>query len=199
MMKWAAIVLGLLFLTQERTWTRERKDGAKRDALHDASQQVRGDSGKWRDEPGLQHAPPIETKPAKTSLDDWADVLERKDFQLTADNESWLIFRGRQLDDNDRVWVERIERLENKVAVVIHQAKWQGRYFKTFTYYPVIAVNLGKLEEGKYEVQCVVKTPTFTQFDGDGKPTVNWPKDERPADSKPLEMKLSFTIAKGAR
>ena len=195
MMKWAAILL--LLLAQERTWTKERKEGDKRDALHGASQMVRGDSGKWRDEPGLQHAPPIETKPAKTSLDDWADQLLEKKADVSTADHAWLIFRTKQLDDNDRVWVERIERRENAITVVVHQAKWQGRYFKTFTYYPVIAVNLGKLEEGKYDVQCVVKTVTFTHFDGDGKALpANWPKEEKPADGKPVELKHSFTVVK---
>jgi hypothetical protein len=190
-------ILMLSLLAQERTWTRERKEGEKRDVLHGASQLVRGDSGRWRDEPELQHAPPIERKPAKTSLDDWADGLKEKDFPLTTADDSWLIFRTKQLDDNDRVWVERIERRESKITVVAHQAKWQGRYFKTFTYYPVIAVKLGKLEEGKYDVEWVVKPLTFSQFDGDGKPLpANGPKDERPAEAKPVELKLTFTVAK---
>lgn len=194
----AWILLPLLF-AQERTWTRELKDRAKRDGLHDGSQMVRGDSGKWRDEPQLQHAPPIGQKPAKMSLDDWADHLLERDFQLTPNDDHWLIFRTKQLDDNDRVWVERIERRENKLTVVVHQAKWQGRYQKTFTYYPVIAVNLGKLEPGKYDVQWTLKPHSFLKFEGDGKPTNNWPKDERPADLKPTELSLTFSVAKGAR
>jgi hypothetical protein len=197
---WAWIgLLSLPLAAQERDWTRERKEGEKRDALHDASQAVRGDSGRWRDEPELQLAPPIERKPAKTTLDDWADQLREKGAAPTADDDAWLIFRTKQLDDNDRVWVERIERRGNRITVVCHQAKWQGRYFKTFTYYPVIAVKLGKLEEGKYDVEWVVRPLTFTQFDGDGKPAAaNWPKDERPADPKPPGLKLSFAVAKGS-
>jgi len=197
-MRWT-ILLWLLLVAQERTWTRELKDRAKRDGLHDASQTVRGDSGKWNDEPRLQHAPPIGRKPAKVTLDDWADQLLAKEVPLTADDEAWLIFRTKQLDDNDRVWVERIERRENKVTVVVHQARWQGRYQKTFTYYPVIAVNLGKLEEGKYDVQWVVKPLAFVKFEGDGKPTGNWPKDEQLADQKPTEMNHSFGVVKPSR
>ena len=192
-------IASLPLLAQERSWTRELKDRAKRDGLHDASQLVRGDSGKWNDEPRLQHAPPIGRKPVKVTLDDWADQLLTKEFPLTADDEAWLIFRSKQLDDNDRAWVERIVRRENKITVVVHLAKWQGRYFKTFTYYPVIAVNLGKLEEGKYDVQWIIKTLTFKQFEGDGKPTGNWPKDEQPADQKPTEMSLTFAVGKGSR
>jgi hypothetical protein len=194
--------LGLASLSldaQERSWTRELKEGARRDLLHDSAQMVRGDSGKWNDEPRLQHAPPIEQKPARTSLDDWADQLLAKEFQPTPGDDNWLIFRTRQLDDNDRVWVARIERRENRFTVDVNQAKWQGRYQKTFTYYPVIAVNLGKLEPGKYEVQWRIQPLAFTKFDGDGKPMNNWPKDERPADQKPGDLRLSFTVGKSSR
>jgi len=199
---WSLVALGVVSLplfAQERSWTRELKDRAKRDSLHDASQMVRGDSGKWNDEPRLQHAPPIGQKPAKLSLDDWADQLLKKEVQLNADDDNWLIFRTKQLDDNDRVWIERIERRENRLTVVAHQAKWKGRYQKTFTYYPVIAVNLGRLEPGKYEVQWTVKPLTFVQFEGHGKPTDNWPKDERLADQKPTELNLTFAVGKSPR
>jgi hypothetical protein len=97
------------------------------------------------------------------------------------------------------VWVERIERRENRIVVVVHQAKWQGRYQKTFTYYPVTAVNLGKLEPGKYEVQWTIKPLAFAQFEGDGKPTNNWPKDERPTDQKPTELSVTFAVGKSSR
>lgn len=189
----------LPLIAQERSWTRELKDRAKRDALHDASQFVRGDTGKWNDAPRLQHAPPIAQKPAKTSLDDWADQLLEKDFQSTTADDQWLIFRTKQLDDNDRVWVERIERRENKVTVVVHQAQWQGRYQKTFTFYSVIAVNLGKLEEGKVEVKWVIKPLTFVKFEGDAKPPGNWPKDEQAPEQKPTELNHSFGVVKPSR
>lgn len=202
MSAWILASMGLVSLplfAQERSWTREMKDRAKRDSLHDGSALVRGDSGKWNDDPRLQHAPPIGRKPAKISLDDWADQLLKEEFQLTPDDDSWLIFRTRQLDDNDRVWVERIERRENRFTVVAHQARWLGRYQKTFTYYAVIAVNLGKLEPGKYEVQWVVKPLAFSKFEGDGRPTNNWPKDERPTDGKPAELALTFSVGKSSR
>ena len=54
---------------QAQTWTKESKDRANRAALHDAVQLVRGDSGKWSDEPHLQPAPPIKQKPAKLPRD----------------------------------------------------------------------------------------------------------------------------------
>ena len=174
--------------------TRTLKDRAERGKLYDAFQNVRGDSGKWRDEPGLQHAPPIETKPAKLPLDDWADQLLDREIATAAADNNWLIFRSRQLDDNDRLWIERIERRGNQITVVANEAIWQGRYFKTFTFYDVLGVNLGKLEPGKYEARWIVQPLVFKQFDGDGRPLNNWPKDERPAEKKPVELRVTFTV-----
>jgi hypothetical protein len=177
-------------------WTKELKDRARRAALHGSAQSVRGDSGKWNDDARLQHAPPIEKKPAKTTLDAWADQLQKAKVELTDRDDNWLILRTEQLDDNDRVWVERIERRGRQITVIANQAKWQGKYFKNFTYYPVIGLNLGKLEAGKYEVKWVTQPLVFTRFEGDGKPLPdNWPRDERPADKKPGELRLTFTVS----
>ena len=180
-------------------WTKESKDRAKRAALHDGAQLVRGDSGKWNDDARLQHAPPIAQKPAKTSLDAWADQLLKKKVELTDKDDNWLIFRTEQLDDNDRVWIERIERRGQQLTISANQAKWQGKYFRNFTYYQVIGLNLGKLEPGKYEVKWIIQPQVFAKFDGDGKALDNnWPKDERPTAAKPTEWRLTFTVSKNS-
>lgn len=177
-------------------WTKESKDRAKRAALHNSVQLVRGDSGKWSDDARLQHVPPIARKPAKLSLDSWADQLLKTQVKLTDKDDNWLILRPEQLDDNDRLWVERIERRGQKITIIAKHAKWQGKYFRNFTYYPVIGLNLGKLEPGKYEVKCIIVRFVFAKFDGDGKALdSNWPKDERPADQKPAELPLTFTVS----
>lgn len=189
------VLLGLPLRAED--WTRELKDRAKRAELHAGTQLVRGDSGKWNDDAQLQHAPPIARKPAQLSLDSWADQLLKKKVELTDNDDNWLIFRTAQLDDNDRVWVGRIERRGQQINVVANQAKWLGKYFRNFTGYHVIGVNLGKLEPGKYTVTWTVQPLVFTMFDGDGKPLdSNWPKDERPADRKPAELRLAFTVSK---
>ncbi|MEX0643562.1 MAG: hypothetical protein WD468_12730 [Pirellulales bacterium] len=175
-------------------WTKALEDRAQRGTLHDAFQNVRGDSGKWNDEPILQHAPPIGQKPAKMPLDDWADQLLKRDFQLTSNDDNWLLLRTRQLDDNDRVWVQRIERRGKQFTVVLTEAIWQGRYSKTFTYYSALGVNLGKLAPGKYEAKWIIKPFVFKKFEGDGRPNDNWPKDERPADQKPTELRITFDV-----
>jgi hypothetical protein len=178
-------------------WTREAKDRANRAELHGSAQLVRGDSGKWNDKAQLQYAPPIGQKPAKTSLDDWADQLLKQKVELSEKDDNWLIFRTEQIDDNDRVWVERIERRGQQFTVVANLAKWQGKYFRNFTGYQVIALNVGKLEAGKYEVKWTITPLEFAKFDGDGKAlNTNWPKDERPADKKRTELKLTFAVGK---
>lgn len=181
-------------------WTKESKDRAKRTALHGAAQLVRGDSGKWNDDARLQYASPIEQKPAKMTLDVWTDQLLKQKIDLTDKDDHWLVFRTEQLDDNDRIWVERIERRGQQITVVANQAKWQGKYFRNFTCYEIIGVNLGKLDAGKFEAKWILQPLVFTKFDGDGKfLNTNWPNDERPANRKPGEWRLSFVVSKSLR
>ncbi|MBI3824058.1 MAG: hypothetical protein HY289_15425 [Planctomycetes bacterium] len=176
-------------------WTKESKDRTKRTALHGAAQLVRGDSGKWNDDPRLQHAPPLARKPEKTTLDAWADQLLKQKVELTDKDDNWLIFRSEQLDDNDRIWIERIERRGQQITIIANQAKWQGKYFRNFTYYQAIGLNLGKLPPGQYETKMIIQPLAFSKFEGDGKALdSNWPKDERPADKKPSELRITFTV-----
>jgi hypothetical protein len=196
----AALLIGAVPLLAQQArqqgdaWTRQLADRGQRGTLHDSFQYVRGDSGKWQDEPLLIHAPPISQKPAKVSLDDWADQSLEKKPQLTGDDDNWLLLRSRQLDDNDRVWVERIEREGNQFTLVVNEAIWQGKYLKNFTCYQVFGVNLGQLKPGTYEARCVLKPLVFKQFEGTGQPRDNWPKDERPADRKAVELRTTFTV-----
>lgn len=177
------------------SWTKSLTDRAERGTLRDGYQYVRGDSGKWNDEPRLQHAPPLAHKPPQVALDDWADRLTENDFQPTGGDEVWLLFRTRQLDDNDRVWVERIERRGNQFTLVVSEAVWQGRYSKNFTYYSVIGVSLGRLPSGRYEAKCVVQPLEFNQFEDPSRRSDSWPKDERPSAGNPTEMSVTFTVA----
>jgi len=180
--------------TQPAMPIRSLKDRAARGKLSDRREMVRGDTGKWNDKATLRHTPPIERKPQGLSLDDWADQLADKKSPATAGDDNWLIFRSRQLDDNDRVWVEKIERRGNEFTVTFSEAIWQGRYFKTFTGYEVHAVNLGKLQPGDYSVKWVVKPLVFDRFEDPGQPKDNWPKDERPGDGKPVELQAAFSV-----
>jgi hypothetical protein len=173
-------------------------DRAARGTLSDRREIIRGDSGKWNDKPTLQHAPPIERKPPGLALDHWAEQLPAGKYEATANDDNWLIFRTRQLDDNDRVWIEKIERRGQEFTVVLDEAIWQGNYFKTFTYYEVLGVNLGKLPPGDYSVRWIVNPLTFKQLEKPAQPNRdrkdNWPIDERPAASQPVELKAAFTV-----
>lgn len=148
-----------------------------------AREVVRGDSGKWNDAPILQVIPPLSKKPREVNLDTWADTLLETPAIPKADEDVWLLFRSRQLDDNDRIWVEKVERRGTEITVTMREAIWQGNYFKTFTYYGVLAVNLGSLPAGTYTVKWVVEPLVFSKFDGDGRPFAkngipqNWPAD----------------------
>jgi hypothetical protein len=193
---WAAT--SAMLNSQESTVIKTVKDRAQRGTLSDQRQLVRGDTGKWNDAAMLQHAPPFAQKPQGMSLDDWADELSEKKPATTTADDNWLIFRTRQLDDNDRVWIEKIERSGNAFTITMHEAIWQGNYFKTFTYYEVDAVNLGKLPPGAYTVKWIVKPLTFKQLEkpreAQNNYQTNWPMDDRPSSGKPVELKANFSV-----
>ncbi len=151
--------------------------------VQSAREMVRGDSGRWNDTAILQVIPPLSQKPKGISLDAWGDQLLETPSSPKAGEEVWLLFRTRQLDDNDRVWVEKIDRSGKEIVITLREAIWEGNYFKTFTYYGVLAVNLGALPAGDHSVKWVVEPLRFKRFDGDGRPmgrngkAQNWPLD----------------------
>lgn len=193
---WA--VTSAMLHAQESTVIKAVKDRSERGKLSDQRQLVRGDTGKWNDSSTLQHAQPLAQKPQGMSLDDWADELSEKKPVTTATDDNWLLFRTRQLDDNDRVWIEKIERSGNGFIVTMYEAIWQGNYFKTFTYYEVTAVNLGKLPAGAYTVKWVVKPLTFKQLEkpreAQNNYQTNWPIDDQSGGGKAVELKIAFSV-----
>lgn len=166
-----------------------------------AREMVRGDSGKWNDTAILQVVPPPSQKPQGMNLDTWGDQLLESPAAAKAGEETWLLFRSRQLDDNDRIWVETVAREGNQITVTMREAIWQGNYFKTFTYYGVLAVNLGELPAGEYQVNWIVEPLVFREFDGDGRPQSrngqpqnNWPKDATQGKDEAVVVKKSFAV-----
>lgn len=190
--------VSVMLQAQESTVIKAVKERTQRGTLSDQRQFVRGDTGKWSDAATLQHAPPIAQKPQGLSLDEWSEQLAEKKNATTASDDNWLIFRSRQLDDNDRMWIEKIERRGNEFTVTMHEAIWQGNYFKTFTYYEVTAVNFGQLPPGDYSVKWLVKPLTFKQLEKPAQPNRdnkdNWPTDEQPAGGKPVELHAVFSV-----
>lgn len=170
------------------------KSAAKRGTLEARVENVHGDTGKWRDDALLQAAPALAKKPGNNSLDDWADHLLAAKIQPTASGDTWLIFRTRQFDDHDRAWVEKIERQGNRFTVVMQQVNWKGYYRKSFTYYRVIAVNLGQLPAGNYTATWTIQPLSFTAFEDPKNFQSSTSKDEQPAKVKAGE-KLQFDLA----
>ncbi|MBL9177302.1 MAG: hypothetical protein JNM65_04505 [Verrucomicrobiaceae bacterium] len=193
-MKIACLFLFFTGLLHSQEVLKFVKNPAERGTLSDQRQLVRGDTGKWNDAAMLLHT----TKPTGMPLDDWMDAASEKKPVVTAADESWLLFRTRQLDDNDRVWIEKIERSGNAFTITMHEAIWQGKYFKTFTWYEVTAVNLGKLPAGDYTVTWIVKPLTFKQLEkpreAQNNYQTNWPADEQSGEKKPVEIKTKFTV-----
>lgn len=193
-MKLACLFLLFTGLLHSQEVVKAVQDRTQRGTLSDKRQLVRGDTGKWNDAAMLLHT----KKPTGMSLDDWADELSEKMTTVTAADDNWLLFRTRQFDDNDRVWIEKIERSGNEFTITMHEAIWQGNYFKTFTYYEVDAVNLGKLPAGDYSVKWVEKPLTFKQLEkpreAQNNYQTNWPTDDQPGSGKPVELKAAFSV-----
>ncbi|MFN0020185.1 MAG: hypothetical protein ACKVP0_18140 [Pirellulaceae bacterium] len=189
-----AIVATALVADDGDTWSKSVKSPAERGSLEVRAESVRGDTGKWRDDALLQAASALPEIPAKFSLDDWADKQLEAKTTLTAGGDTWLVFRTRQFDDNDRAWVEKIERKGNRFNVVMHQAIWKGRYGKSFTYYRVIVVNLGKLPAGDYATTWTVQPLSFTTFEDPKNFQTSTSKGEQPAKEQKGE-KLKFDIS----
>ncbi len=180
------------------TVLRELKERSARGSLSDQRQIVRGDSGKWSDANALLPVPPLSRKPQGMALDEWMDEQAGKPAGTTATDDNWLLFRTRQLDDNDRVWVEKIERKGNEFIVTMREAIWQGSYFKTFTYHEVSAVNLGKLPAGDYTVTWRVAPLSFKALE---KPReainnhqTNWPVDDQTGKGQTAQIKAAFSV-----
>lgn len=183
-----------LVADESDTWSKALKSKTERGSLEVRSVNVRGDTGKWRDDALLQAAPAYAENSGKSSLDDWADQLLESKLSPSASGDTWLIFRTRQYDDNDRAWVEKIERSGNRFKVEMSQAIWKGKYWKSFTYYRLMAVNLGKLPAGAYQIEWNIQPLIFTAFEDPKSIQTSASKDEQPGKLKEGE-KLKFDLA----
>jgi len=112
---------------------------------------------------------------------------------LSPFHDNVLLFRSRQLNDNDRMWIERVKRDGDLFTVTAHRATWNGAYSRNLTYYDVFSVNIGKLPPGAYRAKWVIKPLDFgesDELDEQGRPIV-----ERPSPvQKPSELTTQFTI-----
>ena len=107
----------------------------------------------------------------------WFDSRLKADNVLTADQETWVLFRSKQLKPT-RMWIERIERDENTFTVTMNGPEATAGD----DHYEVHGVNLGKLPTGTYEVKWIIGSGQGGRL----------PKDSKPAE--PVELKSSFKI-----
>ena len=152
---------------------------------------VRGPLGKDL----LHDAPPPSARPEGMSLGEWFTYLLVSGARLDANGETFLLFRSRYVDDNDLMWIERIERDGNHFTIRMKRAIWQGTYHANVTYHSVYAVNLGKLPADIYAAEWIIEPLEFTQLDKDG-----WPADAKadPKD-KPTTLRFAFGYAPATR
>lgn len=194
----AFALIPALLLAAETQVINQVKERPQRGTLSDQRQIVRGDTGRWNDVATLLPARSPADRPQGMPLDDWMDEVSEKKPALAAGEEAWLLFRTRQLDDNDRAWIEKVERQGNAFTITMHEAVWQGSYFKTFTYYEVDALNLGRLPRGDYTVTWIVKPLVFKQLEkpreAQNNHQTNWPTDEQPGERPPVELKAAFSV-----
>lgn len=109
-------------------------------------------------------------KPGVKSLSAWY-YQTRKGNELADDRETWVLFRSKQMNDNDRMWVHSIKREDNTFTITMQRKIWSGEYFENLTFHKVHGINLGKLAVGKYAVNWVIGNTGFKEFDKQG-----WPK-----------------------
>jgi hypothetical protein len=106
---------------------------------------------------------------------EWFNSRLKADNVLTADQDTWLLFRSKQLNRTYGMWIERIERDENTFTVTMNGPEAAAGD----DHYEVHGVNLGKLPTGTYKVKWIIRS---------GRP----PKDSKPAE--PVELKSSFKV-----
>ncbi|MCO6456281.1 MAG: hypothetical protein J5I93_13360 [Pirellulaceae bacterium] len=136
-----------------------------------------GVSGKW-DQLIVVPGPKAE----KQRPSQWFDSRLKADNVLTADQETWVLFRSKQLNPT-RLRIERIERDDNTFTVTMNGAAATAGD----DHYEVHGVNLGNLPAGTYAVKWII---------GSGK-RGRLPKDSKLAE--PVELKSSFKILASRR
>ena len=166
---------------------RQLKGTDDRGTLRDAGQKVRGGKSTKRDE--LQHSHPLKPR-HKKALDATFENLKESDFQLTTNDDNWLLFRSKQVNDNDIEWIERIEQQGDTFTITMNRAIWDGAdYAKNITYHNVFGVNLGKLPAGKYTVKWMINTSSFATFD-----ERRLPKVLKKSQSKSVVLSATFSV-----
>jgi RNA polymerase sigma factor (sigma-70 family) len=129
-------------------------------------------------------------KPKDNTPGEWFETSLKADYDLTTDQETWLLFRSREVKHADSLWVERIEREGNTFTVTATLATYTGIIDgKNPPSHLVVGVNLGKQQAGQYAVKWIMNHASFTKVGKQG-----WPEDAKPSATKPVEIKIPFRI-----
>lgn len=170
----------------ERRVIRVLKSPAGYGTLRDAYRKVRRGAPQKRDE--LRHAFSITAKHLRNLPATFAG-LRNAGFQNTTNDDNWLLFRSKQLNDNDRQWISRIVRQGNTLTIDFTRAVWTGDYAENDTFNEILGVNLGKLPAGRYSVKWRFGHVRFRKFDRRG-----WPAVLETTIAKPREVSVDFTV-----
>ena len=163
---------------------------ADRGKLTDIYEKIRAGKPVKRDE--LAHVYPLEKMPPRDTagnLEAWFKEYRNTEFRVTDKDNNWLLFRSRQVNDLDRMWVDRIERRGNEFIITMSRAVWNGFYTVNMTYHDLHALNLGKLSAGKYTAKWIINRSSIKKLDDRGQPKVI-----EAAKSRAVELKTEFEV-----
>ncbi|MFT7639823.1 MAG: HEAT repeat protein [Pirellulaceae bacterium] len=175
----------------DTTWLNSVRQPSDRGTLHSVHQKVRIDRFSEKDQ--FQHGRALPVG-SDTELDIHFEQTVKYRSLLSPRNDNFLMFRSRQLNDNDRMWIESVERDGDLFTVVAQRAIWTADYAKNITFYDVFAINLGRLPEGKYRAKWIIKPLEHgltDEVDAEGRPKIEQPSESE----KQTELSATFTIA----
>ncbi len=172
-----------------------------RGKLHDAHQKLHGNPrATINDE--LLHVPPVDEIAKYTDYDAWFNTIKKRGkVTVAADKNQWVMFRSTQVNDNDRMWIDRIERRGDTFTIHMTRAIWRGVYTRNVTFHELFGVNLGKLPAGRYKAVWVITPAAYKDPDARGYPKqLLDEKRFRKGESLKTTLTVDWTVppAKGA-
>ncbi len=172
----------------DTTWVNAVSEPSDRGTQHFAYQKVR--DRRTRNEDQFRHWRMWHRDDIR-ELDEQFDAAGKVRVSYSPRDENLLMFRSRQLNDLDRIWIERVERDGKQFTITAHRAIWGGVYTRNISYFDVFAVRIGKLPAGDYRAKLIIKPLTFMKYDEN-----RWPIGERPSRAeRPTELNVDFRIA----
>lgn len=133
-------------------------------------------------------------RPQKQALSQWIQSRLKADNVLTADQETWVLFRSQAMSDHDRMSIERIEQQGNLFIVTMNYTPYLGPLWRNAMYHEVHGINLGKLPAGDYTVKWMIGS-----FSRDGrteelKSPDGWQEMNRSFNVLALKVREKYTL-----